>query len=132
MKMTPCPACWEMGINEVKKFAGGKRNFYWAKQPRQDKNTCAAKEGPPSYVLYEYSFASVSTVSRGYPSLVSLSLLHHGFFLQFLGRGRGGDTGSCKNLREKFSWYCPFKNNGSPWQVTDLSGSFFTVATFWL
>jgi hypothetical protein len=108
-----------MGINEVKKIAGGKSIFYWAKQPRQDKNTGAAKEGPPSYVLYESPFALVSTVSRGYPSLVSLSL-HHGFFLQFLGRGRRGDTGSCKNVREKFSWYCPFKNNGSQCQVTAM------------
>jgi hypothetical protein len=83
---TACPACWEMGINEVKSLREEKVFFYWAKQPRQDKNTGAAKEGPPSYVLYESPFPSVSTVSRGYPSLVSLSL-HHGFFSPILGKG---------------------------------------------
>jgi hypothetical protein len=80
-----------MGINEVKKFAGGKSIFYWAKQPRQDKNTVAAQEGPPSYVLYESQFASVSTISRGYPSLVSLSL-HHVYTTDFFSNSwEGGE-----------------------------------------
>jgi hypothetical protein len=30
------------------------------------------KEGPPSFVLFESPFDSISTVSRGHPSLVSL------------------------------------------------------------
>jgi hypothetical protein len=46
-------------------------------QPRQDKNLFyrhekpnePTKEGPLSFVLLEFPFASVSTVSRGYPSL---------------------------------------------------------------
>ncbi len=46
-------------------------------QPRQNKNLFClhdepTKEGPLKYVLQESPFASVSTVSRGHPSLVSL------------------------------------------------------------
>jgi hypothetical protein len=35
------------------------------------------KEGSLSYVLLEYPFASVLTVSRGHPSLVYLIITHH-------------------------------------------------------
>jgi hypothetical protein len=49
-------------------------------QSRQDKNLLfrpdkpneATEEEPLSFVLFESPFASVSTVSRGHPSLVSL------------------------------------------------------------
>jgi hypothetical protein len=34
------------------------------------------KEGPLSFVLFESPFTSVSTVSRGHPSLVSLLMLY--------------------------------------------------------
>ncbi len=37
--------------------------------------------GPLSYVLLESPFASVSTVSRGHPSLVSLVTLLHSYLL---------------------------------------------------
>ncbi len=56
--------------------------LYWADpdQPRQDKKSLVparqpnepTKEGPPSFVLRKSQFASVSTVRRGHPSLVSL------------------------------------------------------------
>jgi hypothetical protein len=45
-------------------------------QPRQNKNLLywqdKPKEGPVSFVLFESPFTSVSTVSRGHPSLFSL------------------------------------------------------------
>ncbi len=49
-------------------------------QPRRNKNLLyqhdkpnePTKEGPPSFVLFETQFTSVSTVSRIHPSLVSL------------------------------------------------------------
>jgi hypothetical protein len=49
-------------------------------QPRQKKNVLdrydkpneATKEEPLSFVLFESPFASVSTLGRGHPSLVSL------------------------------------------------------------
>jgi hypothetical protein len=50
--------------------------------PRQDKNFLYSheepneptKDGPISFVLFESPFASVSTILRGHPSLVSLVL----------------------------------------------------------
>jgi hypothetical protein len=62
---------------------GEKKIFYTIgrlEQPRQDKNLLyrhkepnePTKEGPLSFLLFESLFASVSTVSRGHPSLVSL------------------------------------------------------------
>ncbi len=53
-------------------------------QPRQDKNLLyrhdktiePTKEEPLSFVLLEFPFASVSTVNRSHPSLVSLLLTH--------------------------------------------------------
>ncbi len=50
-------------------------------QPRQDKNLLyphdkpnePTMEGSLSFLLFEFPFTSVSTVSRGHPSLVSLS-----------------------------------------------------------
>jgi hypothetical protein len=41
--------------------------MYWQGKPNEP-----TKEGPLSFVLFESPFTSVSTVSRGYPSLVSL------------------------------------------------------------
>ncbi len=42
-----------------------------------DKPKEPTKEGPLSFVLFEFSFTSVSTVSRGHLSLVSLGLPIH-------------------------------------------------------
>jgi hypothetical protein len=39
---------------------------------QHDKPNEPTKKGALSFVLFEYPFASVSTVSRGHPSLVSL------------------------------------------------------------
>jgi hypothetical protein len=52
----------------------------WLEQPRQrkdflywhDKPNEPTKKGPLSFVLFESPYTSVSTVSRGHPSLVSL------------------------------------------------------------
>jgi hypothetical protein len=44
--------------------AGPKCLVYWHNKPNEP-----TKEGPLSFVLIEYPFASVSTVSRGHPSL---------------------------------------------------------------
>ncbi len=54
----------------------------WPEQPRQEKSLLyrhdepnePTTEEPLSFVLFESPFASVSTVSRGHPSLVSLML----------------------------------------------------------
>jgi hypothetical protein len=70
---------------EIEIVYGGKNSLYCAdwsgaakagQKPliRQDKNNEPTKEGPPSFVLLESPFTSVSTVSRGHPSLVSLVL----------------------------------------------------------
>jgi len=40
---------------------------------RHDRSNEPNKEGPLSYVLFESPFTSVSTVSRGHPSIISLS-----------------------------------------------------------
>jgi hypothetical protein len=45
-----------------------KNLLYWHDEPNEP-----AKEGPLSFVLYKSPFASVSTVSRGHPSPVSLA-----------------------------------------------------------
>ncbi len=47
----------------------GKKSFV---PPYHDKTNEPTKEGPLSFVLFESPFASVSTVSRSHPSLVSL------------------------------------------------------------
>jgi hypothetical protein len=44
------------------------KNFLY----RHGKPKEPAKEGPPSFVVHKSSFASVSTVIRGHPSLISL------------------------------------------------------------
>ncbi len=71
-----CPACWAIGtIVYSKYFVLG-----WPEQPRlnkdrlyrHDKTNKPTKEGPLSFVLFESPFTSVSTASRGHPSLVSL------------------------------------------------------------
>jgi hypothetical protein len=43
--------------------------LYWQGKPNE-----LTKEGTLSFVLFETSFTSVSTVCRGHPSLVSLGL----------------------------------------------------------
>jgi hypothetical protein len=40
---------------------------------RHDETNEPTKEGPLSYVLQEPPFASVSTVRRGHPSMISLA-----------------------------------------------------------
>jgi hypothetical protein len=65
----------------------GKKYFVmgWLEQPRQNKNFFywhaesneLSKKRPLSYMLIESPFASVSTVSRGNPSLVSLGRKKH-------------------------------------------------------
>jgi hypothetical protein len=71
-----------MWTKELKKCAVRKKYFVLGRleQPRQnkylfyrhDKPIEPTKKGPLSFVLFESSFASVSTVSRGHPSLVSM------------------------------------------------------------
>jgi hypothetical protein len=62
-----------------------KNILYWANWSSQDRKNISCngtksptkettKEGPLSYVLLETPIASVSTVSRGHPSLISLML----------------------------------------------------------
>ncbi len=73
-------------------------NWTWLGQPRQDKNLFywhekpneLTKEGLLSYVLSESPFISVSTVSRGQLSLVSLekhTSLRRALYLPKRGRG---------------------------------------------
>jgi hypothetical protein len=70
------------GDNRIKIVYGEEKNIlYWDdKSPRQNKNLVnlhgkpkkPTMEGLLSFVLFESPFTSVSTVSRGHPSLVSL------------------------------------------------------------
>jgi hypothetical protein len=72
--------------------------LYWddSEQPRQDKNILyrhdepkePIREGPLSFVLHEIPFASVSTVSRSHPTLVSLFNILHVCQYHILNRGR--------------------------------------------
>ncbi len=51
-----------------------KNLLYWHDEANEQ-----IKEGPPSFVLHKSSFASVSTVSRGYRSLVTLVIKNSDF-----------------------------------------------------
>jgi hypothetical protein len=65
----------------------GEENFLFVlgqlEKPRQNKNLLyqhgksnePTKEGPLSFVLFESPFTSVSKVSRGHPSLVSMCMI---------------------------------------------------------
>ncbi len=83
-----CPAWCSMGVNEFKQCTMRKKIFC-TEQPRQNKNFMYRldkpnepnKEGSLSFVLFESPFTSVSTVSRGHPSLVSLTKNHKVFFV---------------------------------------------------
>jgi hypothetical protein len=72
-----------MGTKELKKCAVRKKYFMGRlEQPRQNKISNEkpnepTKKGPISFVLYESPFTTVSKVSRGHPSLVSLLPAHH-------------------------------------------------------
>ncbi len=76
--------CWAIGTNKVNKCAIRKIIFCTG-LTRQDKNLLyrhhepnkPTKNGPLSYLLREAPFASVSTVSRGHPSLVSLCSVYN-------------------------------------------------------
>jgi len=73
-----CPACWTMGRKGLKRSTARKKYFILGrlKQPRQNKNLMPNEptmEGPLSVVFLESQLTSVSTVSRGHPSLVSLA-----------------------------------------------------------
>ncbi len=71
-----------MGRKELKLCTVGKKYFVLGRleQPRQNKNLLyrhdlpnePTKKGPLSFVLLESPFTSISTVSRGHPSQVSL------------------------------------------------------------
>jgi hypothetical protein len=76
-----CPTCWTMGTQEHNVWWG--KNYFvlsWLEQPRQGKSLLyrhgkpnePTKEVPLSFVLFESPFTSMSTVSKGHPSLVSL------------------------------------------------------------
>jgi hypothetical protein len=56
---------WDKRIEIV--YGEEKNILYWHDKPKEP-----TKEGPPSFVLFEPQFNSVSTVSRIHPSLVSL------------------------------------------------------------
>jgi hypothetical protein len=70
------------GDNRIEIVYSEEKNIlYWAdKSPRQNKNLVnrhgkpqkTTKEGLFPFVLFESPFTSISTVSRGHPSLVSL------------------------------------------------------------
>jgi hypothetical protein len=91
--MTTCPDCWGMGTTKIEKELNsvqkGKIYFVFGRleQPRQNKILLyrhgkpnePTKEGPLSFVLFESQFTSVSTVSRGHPSQVSLAKSHPQF-----------------------------------------------------
>ncbi len=84
-----CPACWAMGTKKLRKCTANKKIFcagpFRAAKAEQnllyrhDKPHEPTKKGPLSFVLFESPFTSVSTVSRGHPSLQSLWAYHHGF-----------------------------------------------------
>jgi hypothetical protein len=49
---------------------------------QHDKPNEPTKEGHLSFVFFEFPFTSVSTVSRGHPSLVSRSSTYHSLALK--------------------------------------------------
>ncbi len=78
-------ACWARGkmkwnsirwerknCGPVRAAKAEKNLLYWHYEPSEP-----TKEGHLLYILLESPFASVSTVSRGHPSLVSLVSLYH-------------------------------------------------------
>ncbi len=78
---TACPACWAMQTCEVKYYSEEKLFCTGRTRARLDKNLLYLHDKPhkPTMeeplvicLLLETPFASVSTVSRGHPSLVSL------------------------------------------------------------
>jgi hypothetical protein len=90
------PRCWAMGSHKVNKYAVWKNLLYHGlDQSRQDKNLVhwhsepsePTKEGPLSFLLQKSPFASVSTVSRGHPSLVSLDLSKGAMSGEYIKRG---------------------------------------------
>jgi hypothetical protein len=54
-------------LGRLEQLRQNKNLFYWHDKPNE-----IIKKGSLSFVLWESPFTSVSTVSRGYPSLVSL------------------------------------------------------------
>jgi hypothetical protein len=60
------------------------------------------KEGPLSFVLLETPIASVSTVSRGHPSLISLMLAHEKLAGVINTRIKGTHEGGWGGLTEKY------------------------------
>jgi hypothetical protein len=90
--MPACPACWP-----IRDKCTVRKNYFVLgrlEQPRQDQNLLychdepskPTKEGPLSYVLLESPFVSVSAVSRGHPSLVSLVYLVRNLLRSWLPR----------------------------------------------
>jgi hypothetical protein len=83
------PACWPTGIKELKKFIVRKKIFcirLTGAAKAEQKSLVPARQAQlthqgrtPSFVLYSLSpqcpFSSISKVSRGHPSLVSLLLI---------------------------------------------------------
>ncbi len=79
-----CPACWAMGTKEWKYCTVRNKHFVLGRQEqsrqkknllyRHDKPNESTKEGPLSFALFVSPFTSVSTASRGHPSLVSLTI----------------------------------------------------------
>ncbi len=88
-----CPACWRWGQRNWNSVLWGKRYTVLDRleQPRQtekilyqhDKPNEPTKGGPLSFVLCESPFASVSTVNRSHPSLVSLGETEGSYFELF-------------------------------------------------
>ncbi len=73
-QIVPSAARDNLGVKKVEQprararaTKAGKNVLYWHDEPNKP-----SKEGHLSYVLQESPFASVSTVSRGHSSLVSL------------------------------------------------------------
>jgi hypothetical protein len=55
-------------LSRLEQSRQNKNLLNWHEKPNEP-----TKEGPLSFVLFESPFTSVSTVSRGHPSLVSLA-----------------------------------------------------------
>ncbi len=69
----PATVCWAMVTNEMKYCTARKTKFCTGPTLyRHEKPNGSTKEGPVSFALLEYPFASVSTVNNGHPFLVSL------------------------------------------------------------
>ncbi len=108
-----CPGCWATEtLIKWKSLLWGKEYFVlgFLVQKIYTTSSTKTKEGPLSYVLPESPFASVSTVSKGHPSLVCKqrqTLPMNGCFCSL---HNPCFTHICKPFKESRNWFTAWRN----------------------